>query len=78
MSLRKIVTKEGFFEWSLERDLDPRPLPYQGNAPPGQATEAQRRSRERKLIGNKMLTVKVYSKIRVLANVNFESEESFI
>ena len=22
-------------EWSLRRDLDPRPLPYQGNAPPG-------------------------------------------
>jgi hypothetical protein len=22
-------------QWSLERDLDPRPLPYQGNAPPG-------------------------------------------
>ena len=21
--------------WSLRRDLDPRPLPYQGNAPPG-------------------------------------------
>ena len=21
--------------WSLGRDLDPRPLPYQGNAPPG-------------------------------------------
>jgi len=20
--------------WSLRRDLDPRPLPYQGNAPP--------------------------------------------
>ena len=22
-------------DWSLGRDLDPRPLPYQGNAPPG-------------------------------------------
>jgi hypothetical protein len=22
-------------KWSLRRDLDPRPLPYQGNAPPG-------------------------------------------
>jgi hypothetical protein len=22
-------------QWSLGRDLDPRPLPYQGNAPPG-------------------------------------------
>jgi hypothetical protein len=22
-------------DWSLRRDLDPRPLPYQGNAPPG-------------------------------------------
>ena len=22
-------------QWSLRRDLDPRPLPYQGNAPPG-------------------------------------------
>jgi hypothetical protein len=27
------MNREGM--WSLRRDLDPRPLPYQGNAPPG-------------------------------------------
>jgi hypothetical protein len=27
------LNREG--NWSLRRDLDPRPLPYQGNAPPG-------------------------------------------
>ena len=31
--------------WSLGGDLDPRPLPYQGNAPPGEATEATTASR---------------------------------
>ena len=41
--------------WSLRRDLDPRPLPYQGNAPPGY--EGNVCSRERITPPNKTLAV---------------------
>jgi hypothetical protein len=34
-SLNQVVSMNQGRGWSLRRDLDPRPLPYQGNAPPG-------------------------------------------
>ncbi len=34
-STKKTQNTLDFGMWSLRRDLDPRPLPYQGNAPPG-------------------------------------------
>ena len=34
-SLNQSTSANQGLMWSLRRDLDPRPLPYQGNAPPG-------------------------------------------
>jgi hypothetical protein len=34
-SPNQVVSMNQGQDWSLRRDLDPRPLPYQGNAPPG-------------------------------------------
>ena len=34
-SLNQAAFKDSRLNWSLGRDLDPRPPPYQGDAPPG-------------------------------------------